>query len=93
MQQVCRLCNKDYDDAECWTTCPHELLMPREDLERKAAAFDLLLKSPQVRFNHLTDQDAMRIQSITWDGFINLYELPGNFAPHLFVSIPERPAS
>ena len=89
MIRRCLKCNKEYDDAECTTICPHPLLMPRDDLEHKKAAIDLLVKHKRVRFVH--DVDAINpgwkdIVSVSWDGMITLSDMTGEYAPHLFVT-------
>jgi hypothetical protein len=57
--------------------------MPRPDLDRKKQAISLMGKS--VRFNHETEP--IRIQAITWNGYICIEGIPGEFAPHLFTVI------
>lgn len=42
MKIICAECQREYDDADCTTICPHNLLMPREDLDRKDAAGKIL---------------------------------------------------
>lgn len=85
MTRTCEKCNKVYDDAECSTLCPHRLIMPREDLDRKKEA--LKLSGKWVRFNHQTDKERHRVIAITGIGMILLDGIPGEFAPHLFVEV------
>jgi hypothetical protein len=83
MTRICENCGKEYDDADCITTCPHALIMPRQDLDRKKQALSLMGKT--VRFNHNTQ--ALHIEAITWNGYICIAGIPGEFAPHLFTVI------
>lgn len=78
----CHDCGSDYDDAERWTFCPHEVLMSAEDFQQKDKGIDLLGKF--VRFNHQPDGPIYSVQSCGWNGMITLDGLPGDFAPHLF---------
>jgi hypothetical protein len=81
---VCIKCCAVYDDAECWTICPHELFMPREDLERKKRALEIIGK--KVRFRHQSEKGPdYLVQCVCWNGMIELEGLVGEFAPDLFV--------
>lgn len=97
MERICNDCQARYDDADCSTICPHQLIMPREDLERKKLAFTLLEKP--LRFHHLTARvpgnelkapdvfaPPLFVSSISWDGMVTLRGLDayGEFAPSLF---------
>lgn len=88
MQVTCPKCKSEYDDAQCFTFCPHQMFMSRVDLERKIAALELIGKD--VRFNHLTDNDKFRIRGVTWDGMVLIDAYPGEFAPHLFTVVPQE---
>ena len=83
---TCNDCDRTYDDARRWTTCPHDPLMSDHDLEQKDAGIALAIAGT-VRFNHMTDADVMHVQSCGWNGMVTLRELPGEFAPHLFVVV------
>ena len=85
MNVKCQKCDSRYDDADRSTICPHKLIMPAQDLERKKLAISLMEKP--LRFNHMDSGPTLRIQSITWGGMIEFPEssgLVGQFAPHLF---------
>lgn len=41
MNRICLDCNKEYDDVRCLTYCPHDPLMPDEDMERKIYALKI----------------------------------------------------
>jgi hypothetical protein len=83
MMIVCEKCRLAFDDADQSTICPHDLIMPAEDLERKKAALELVGK--MVRFNHQPDGPDYHVRSCNFIGMVGLAELPGDFAPHLFV--------
>lgn len=89
MTVTCPHCRQIFDDAEASTICPHRLLMPREDLDRKDLAYKLLGKL--VRFNHEPDGPYRRVDSLNCLGMVTLAkmdgvpEMVGEFAPHLFV--------
>lgn len=86
MNVTCPDCGKRYDDADRLTLCPHELIMPAADLERKKAAIALMDGGTTVRFNHQQDSGPdFHIQAIDFFGMVTLRELSGTFAPHLFV--------
>lgn len=78
----CEYCFLTYDDAQKFTFCPHDYLMPLEDLERKKLAIKLL--SRRVKFHHEPDSVSHKIQSITYKGMIILEDLVGEFSPYLF---------
>lgn len=81
----CGGCGKTYDDFERTTLCPHGLIMPREDLDRKIAALKLYGKGT-VRFVDDRRGPDYRVQWISWNGMIGLEGLEGDFAPHLLVA-------
>ena len=89
MNTRCNTCGHRYDDAECLTLCPHELLMSRELLALKDKALSLLGKP--LRFVHQQESgEIYRIQSVGWDGMVTLDLLPGEFAASLFVAVGEQ---
>ena len=81
----CRYCGKRFDDARCWTICPHESLMSDKHLNQKDRAMKLLGKA--VVFNHMPDEKPRRIESITWDGMVSVSGMEGYFAPWCFVVV------
>lgn len=83
MRVTCALCRKPFDDAKKSTICPHDLIMPKEDLTRKMAAIDLLGR--EVRFAHQLEGPWHKIASMSWNGMLTLGDMEGEFAPHLFV--------
>jgi hypothetical protein len=89
MTASCFLCGQDYDDARCSTLCPHREFLTAEEAKQKDLAVGLLRK--RIRFAHLPPgaQDT-RVTSISHDGMVTIEGLPGEFAPHLFVVIPEE---
>lgn len=85
----CGLCATKYDDAERSTICPHLLIMPREDLDRKIAALALAEHGGWVRWAHLGThgEDAlMRVESISWNGMLTLAGVPGQYDPRQLVA-------
>ena len=86
---TCNKCRASYDDAERLTYCPHDLLMPREDLERKKQALKIIGK--RVRFRHMVYDvgPSYRVSSVSWNGMVGLEGMVGEFAPHLFVVVTE----
>jgi hypothetical protein len=72
-----------YDDAECFTFCPHGRFITPEDRDRKDLAFSLIGKP--LRFAHQPDGPERRIQSISGDGMVTIKDFSGEFAPHLFI--------
>lgn len=83
MIRTCEHCLRTYDDAERSTLCAHPLIMSRSNLKQKDLALTLLGK--EVCFAHQPDGPRHRIQSVGWSGMVTLSDMPGEFAPHLFV--------
>jgi len=83
MRIHCTRCQAEYDDAERATVCPHAEIYPAAILRRKDAAMALLGK--RVRWAHLPDGAALRVQSVGWSGLVTVEGFAGEFAPHLFV--------
>lgn len=81
----CDRCSAAYDDADRSTLCPHDLIMPAKDLERKKAALDLLGRD--ICFAHQPDGPVHRVQTVDWNGMVTLADMVGKFAPHLFVVV------
>lgn len=90
MTRKCEECSKIYDDAECWTTCPHESFKPKAMMEQWEQGRKLIGK--QVHFLHQTPAEAYTVDSLLYDGMVGLHELPGWFAPHLFKLIEGQEA-
>lgn len=86
MTTTCPQCKTVYDDARCWTYCPHDRFISDEDAARKAAAFNILGK--HVRFNLPDQLGVFLVTSIGHDGMITLDKTgDAEFAPHLFVEV------
>ena len=83
MEIRCEHCGKIYDDSERLTYCPHDDIMPPADMAQKKAALDLIGK--RVCFAHQPEGQSHGIQAVGWNGMVTLDDLPGEFAPHLFV--------
>lgn len=88
MRVSCPDCKLSYDDAERWTTCPHERLKPLADHERHQVALELMEAKLPLRFNHqaATGPDHI-ISGISFSGMISLRDLDGEFDPGLFVQV------
>lgn len=82
MNRACEKCSKQYDDADCTTICPHELLMPPADLARKKEG--MLLIGRMVRFNHNLNGERYLVNTLHWNGMVELEDMSGELAPHLF---------
>jgi hypothetical protein len=84
MMGKCASCNTWYDDADRMTFCPHELIMPADDLAQKKAALALCEKD--ICFAHMPEGPKHRVESVSWNGMVTLHDMTGEFAPHLFVA-------
>lgn len=87
---TCGSCGRSYDDAKCWTYCPHERFITDELAAQKDLAFSLV--DERLRFAHepVEGHPGYRVQSINHAGMVTLTAasgLVGEFAPHLFVVI------
>jgi hypothetical protein len=87
----CQKCGLKYDDADRSTICPHELIMPIEDLERKKLAITLAEKPLRFHGPDILGSPFVAplfISSISWNGMVTLRGLEnyGEFAPHLFTN-------
>lgn len=82
MNVTCQKCSIEFDDADRSTICPHDLIMPAKDIERKKAALKLLGK--YVSFHHMPEKSFF-VESCSWNGMISVSGMVGEFAPHLFV--------
>lgn len=82
MTTTCTTCQATYEDAECWTLCPHERFISPLAAAQKDAAFQLLHKT--LVFNHQPEGPEFRVTSINHIGMVTLDGLAGEFAPHLF---------
>jgi hypothetical protein len=88
MLTMCLQCSKRYDDAMCWTICPHDAFITDQQVTAKDLATSLLLEP--VTFNHQPDGPVYRITAIDRDGMVTLDNLAGLFAPHLFKKKSKR---
>lgn len=84
MMTECSNCKKIYDDAVCYTFCPHDRFMSDRDLKQKDDALALIGK--KLCFAHQLEGPTHRVRSIGWNGMITLDDIEGEFAPHLFAS-------
>jgi|HubBroStandDraft_2_1064218.scaffolds.fasta_scaffold410301_1 hypothetical protein len=80
---TCSNCEEKFDDALRLTYCPHRLIMPKVDMDRKIAALRLLGR--EVRFADELDGPYHRVDGVGWKGMVNIAGFTGEFAPHLFV--------
>lgn len=87
----CSKCSREYDDAVCWTFCPHEPFITEEIKRQKDLAFRLLGK--KVKFRAPLPCEPTRITSIGRDGMVELEGWSGEFAPHLLVAAEESDES
>ena len=83
MNVQCDKCHKWYNDAARWTYCPHDEFMSDEQLTRKDLAISLMGKD--LYFAHMLRGETFRIQTVTWEGMVTINNVPGEFAPGLFV--------
>lgn len=78
-------CGQRYDDARCLTFCPHEEFISEFDAEMHDLAIKLTNKP--LRFAHEWESGPIyRIRSVGPTGMVTLDNLPGEFAPSLFVT-------
>lgn len=82
MQTKCPKCQLEYDDAEHWTTCPHERFISSDDRNRKDLAFSLVHKP--LKFRNLNAGAALYIQSISDRGYVTFRNHTGEYDPHFF---------
>jgi len=89
---TCQKCRRSYDDAKCWTYCPHDQFISDRAAKQKDLAFQMSGK--RLRFNRDPDGKigTYDICSIGHDGMITLRTLSGQllvgeFSPHLFQSV------
>lgn len=86
MKIQCSDCHREYDDADCTTICPHDLLMPREDLNRKDAAAKILgrlVRRSEIHSSRL-------VVAITSRGMVWLEGELGEFDPKDLIVVPMR---
>lgn len=86
MRVQCGDCYSIFDDAEKLTFCPHDPIMPADDLEQKKLGLSLIGKP--IRFAHEPDGPNRSVQAIGWNGMVTLQGMVGEFAPHLFIFAP-----
>lgn len=80
MISVCAICGVRYEDEEQSTVCPHDKLLGERDLNRKKAAFCLLVESKTVRLKARPDI-VSTIQTIDYIGMVGLRGISGHFDP------------
>lgn len=85
---TCSKCGAEFDDADCSTICPHDLIMPADDLAQKKAGLALLERD--ICFAHEPNGPIRRVQAVSWNGMVTIAGMAGEFAPHLFVPAKER---
>ncbi len=81
MQVTCENCDACYDDARCWTYCPHDRFISDEDVARKDLAYSLVGK--QLLF----DGAPTYVEAISGRGMVDIKGFSGEFAPHLFTVV------
>lgn len=91
----CRNCLRPYDDAVCWTLCPHARFIDEKTARDKDLAFSLMGKS--IRFSHDPDGKigTYTVQSMNYQGMVTLritggQVMVGEFSPHLFTVVEEK---
>jgi hypothetical protein len=86
MTRTCEMCHRTYDDAACWTFCPHEEVLTPSLRAQKDLAISLF--GHHLRWAHDTDLtgDVVHVESMNYSGMVTLRErqYAGEFAPHLF---------
>lgn len=88
MRKWCRACDMRYDDAKASTICPHRVFLTDEQLKQKDLAISLMGK--RVRFAHVpAGGETTRVTSCGWDGMVTVEGMSGEFAPHIFVEVPD----
>jgi hypothetical protein len=85
MMRTCEKCSVTYDDAVCWTICPHERFINDSDRRRKDLAFSL--SGSPVRYKD--KEEVLHIQSIDSRGFVTFREMKGQFDPKGLQMVPE----
>ena len=81
MQRTCSACRASYDDAVCWTFCPHDRFISDEHAARKDLAHSLMGKPL------LFDGVRTRVNYVCGDGMVEIDGFTGQFAPHLFMIV------
>ncbi len=81
MQVTCETCHARYDDAVCWTYCPHDRFISDEVAARKDLAYSLLGKKL------LFDGIPTYVEAISGNGMVDVKGFRGEFAPHLFTVV------
>lgn len=87
MNRYCDQCGRHYDDAIHMTFCPHEEFMTAESRSRKDLAISLIGKN--LCFHHQAKTGPVhRIVAVSFEGFVTLADMDGEFNPDLFVVAP-----
>ena len=88
MIRECEKCHASYNDATCWTICPHERFISDSDAQRKDRAFSLCGKLIRVlEGNHRGE--VCRVRSIDSLGYVTVDITEETFAPYQFEVMPE----
>jgi len=77
----CKICQLQFDDTECDTTCPHEQFLSVKNQRQKDLAVSLIGK--RVAFHHMPNSP-VRITGVGWTGMVTVDGMSGEFAPSLF---------
>jgi hypothetical protein len=67
---TCEECQKTYDDAECFTFCPHDPFMDPVDLERKKRAIQIF--DTRKTYKVKDSERKGTITSVDYKGFVSL---------------------
>lgn len=81
MERTCEDCQRTYDDALCWTYCPHDRFISDEAAARKDLACSLLGK------RLLFDGAPTYVEAINQVGMVDVKGFTGEFEPHLFTVV------
>ena len=80
----CTDCGVAYDDAKCYTVCPHHQFLTDSQLKQKDLAISLL--GERVYF--FSDLRTYTVAAVTAEGMVLLDGLKEPFNPQLFKVVP-----
>ena len=69
---ICDKCQLEYDDARRLTICPHDKLLPDEDMERKIKALQIFDSRKTYRVKGSGDELVGTISSVDAFGYVSL---------------------